>query len=117
MSELLPSIIGLAIGTGFAVLFALAAAGRTKGAPTRLDAVAQAAWALFGLAMAHRTVLWTAVPNVLWMLPVAIAAAGAALLVLRWRGLPTLPETRGGRIAAVAQIVVMTAVSAALIAV
>ncbi len=117
MSALLPSIIGLAIGTGYAVMFALAAAGRTKGARSGLDGLAQASWALFGLVVAHRVVVWTVLPNALWMLPVAIAAAGAALLVLRWRALPALPETRGGRIAAVAQIVVMTAVSAALIVV
>ncbi|GMA29649.1 hypothetical protein [Arenivirga flava] len=117
MSELLPSLIGLGIAAGYAVMFSLAAAGRTKGARNRLDGLAQASWALFGLVVAHRVVVWTAVPNVLWMLPVAIAAAGAALLVLRWRGLPTLPESRGARVAAVAQVVVMTAVSAALIAV
>jgi len=114
ITTLLPALVFGAIALFWTGGFALAAAGRTKGAPTRLAIAVLAAWALLGLVVSHRLIPWAIVPSWLWLVPVALTAAGAAASVLRWRALPVLPDRRGHRIGQGVQGGVVVALAAAL---
>ncbi|WP_411700547.1 hypothetical protein [Conyzicola sp.] len=86
--ELLPGFLALA----FALVFLAAGATRWKGfaATSRLALVTAALDAVAMLALAHALMPWGSVPTWLWLLPVAVAAAGVAAAVLRWQRLPVL---------------------------
>jgi CubicO group peptidase (beta-lactamase class C family) len=60
----------------------------------RLAVVGGVAWAVVGLLLAHRVGAWLTVPALLWPLAAGGGAAGAVLLALRWRELPTAARRR-----------------------
>lgn len=114
MTTLLPALVFGAIALFWTGGFALAAAGRSEGAPTRLALAVLAAWALLGLVVSHRLIPWAVVPSWLWLAPVALTAVGVAAAVLRWRALPALPDERRRRIGQGVQSGVVVALAAAL---
>jgi len=71
--------------------------GRTFAAKSRVDLVLGAADAVVVLLGAHLLMPWGTVSPWLWLVPVAIFAAGAAGAVLRWRDLPAVRGDKSAR--------------------
>ncbi|GAA3390801.1 serine hydrolase domain-containing protein [Cryptosporangium minutisporangium] len=74
-------------------LLAFARAGHSawwNSAPDRARLIATTLASVALLLVAHRLGTWLSVPPLLWALTAGVAAAGAALVVLRWRDLPLL---------------------------
>ena len=78
------------------VLLALTRTGQEKtlwrSSPDRLRFVTTVLTTMAVLVLAHLIGAWLQVPPVLWALAAGLAAAGAALLVLRWRELPAISD-------------------------
>jgi len=87
------------LALAFAGLFAAGSLTRGKAfaAKSRLDLVIAAADSAVVLLGAHLLMPWGSVSPVLWLVPVAIFAAGAAGAVLRWRDFPAVRPGRPAR--------------------
>jgi len=91
----LPLVIG-ALGVGYPALFAamtLSRAPRWR-AKSRVDVLVEGLTAALMLVLVHEFFAWWVVPAALWLVPVAIFAAGVVGAVIRW---PSLPWMREGR--------------------
>jgi hypothetical protein len=86
--EYFPGFLALA----FSLLFLAAGATRWKGfgASSRLELVTAALTAVAALSIARALMPWGGVSPLLWLVPVAITAAGAAAAVWIWPHLPAL---------------------------
>ncbi|SHN74805.1 serine hydrolase domain-containing protein [Cryptosporangium aurantiacum] len=74
----------------FAIIMLPTLAFRTGRAVDRLRAVSAVLSTVVVLLVAHRLGDWIAVPPPLWAVAAGVAAAGAGLIVFRWRDIPTL---------------------------
>ena len=93
--EYFPGFLALA----FALVFLAAGATRWKGfgASSRLELVVAALTAVAGLAVARALMPWGEVSSLLWLVPVAITAAGVAAAVWIWPFLPALRPDKPAR--------------------
>jgi CubicO group peptidase (beta-lactamase class C family) len=112
------TIILLVWAAGGLLLLALTPIGRDKtwwrSNPDRLRFVTTALSAVAVLLLGHLIGAWLQVPPVLWALAAGLAAAGAAVLLLRWREMPAIAD--GGPRARWSQAVISAAVSVLVIA-
>ena len=101
------------LALAFAAIFALSAVNRGKvwGAKSRLDLVLSGVDAVVVLFAARLLMPWSIVSPWLWMIPVAIVAAGVGFAVIRWSGLPVTRPDKSRRHA-----VIWGAVHAAVLA-
>ncbi len=100
-SVLIPVVVLL-----FTALFPVAAFARGKwGAKSRVDLIGAGLDAMVVLIIGRFILPWGDFTEWAWFIPVAIVAAGAAGLVLRWRSLPVWrpdrPRWRGVAVLAV----------------
>ena len=103
----------------FTGLFAASAfsTGKVFGAKSRLDLVVAALDAVVVLAVAREMAPWGTVSPLLWFVPVAIVAAGAAGSVRAWEWLPNLRPDKPARRTIVFGIVHLAVLVAILVVV
>ncbi|WP_431728830.1 serine hydrolase domain-containing protein [Verrucosispora sp. TAA-831] len=86
----LPVWAGAGVALLFTVIGGLSLLGVAhRPALDRLTVLSAGAWAVVYPALGRALGDWSAVPGWLWAVGPALSAAGAALVVYRWRGLPT----------------------------
>lgn len=95
MNWILPTVIGL-LGLAYTGLFAAMTVSRSPRwrAKSRADVLVAALNALVALVLVHQFFAWWAAPAALWLVPVAVAAAGVAGAITAW---PSLAWMRPGR--------------------
>lgn len=112
MNDVFPLLVGV-LGLGYAALFAAAGLSHARSlrAKSRADLLVTGFNGALGLVLLHEFFSWWAIPAALWLVPVAIFAAGVAGTIIAW---PTMTWTRKGR--SVARTIVFAALNAVIVA-